>query len=139
MTGKTFVDTNILVYAENADQGRKHERSRELILDLWDTQSGVLSIQVLQEFYVVTTRKLPVPLSSRAALEIVEQYLTWQVVDNTGSLLLAACSLADKHRLSFWDALIVQAALGAGCARLLTEDLNHGQQFGELTVVNPFR
>ena len=79
------------------------------------------------------------PLSSSKALEIVEEYLTWTVVENTGALLTAAIRLQTKAQLSFWDAMIIQAAIEAGCERLFSEDLNHGQQFGSLTIVNPFK
>lgn len=135
----SFVDTNILVYAEDRDAGRRHEVARDLVLDLWNSREGVLSVQVLQEFYVTVTRKLKKPLSAEKAAEIVEEYLTWTVVENTKPLLRAALALQDKAQLSFWDAMVVQAALDARCEQLLTEDLNAGQRFGGLTVVNPFR
>jgi predicted nucleic acid-binding protein len=135
----SFVDTNILVYAEDQDAGRKHEVARDLILDLWNSRGGVLSVQVLQEFYVTVTRKLKKPLSAAKAAEIVEEYLTWTVVENTKPLLRAALVLQDKAQLSFWDAMVVQAALDARCDRLLTEDLNAGQRIGGLTIVNPFK
>lgn len=135
----SFVDTNILLYAEDRDAKSKHERSRDLVLELWDNRDGVVSVQVLQEFYVNATRKLKKPLSTSKALEIVEEYLTWTVVENTSALLTAAIRLQTKAQLSFWDAMIVQAAIEAGCERMYSEDLNHGQRYGSLIVVNPFR
>jgi predicted nucleic acid-binding protein len=135
----SFVDTNILVYAEDRDAKSKHEIARELILQLWDDRDGVLSVQVLQELYVSVTRKLKKPLSSAKALAIVEEYLTWTVVENTGRLLIEAIALQQRAQLSFWDALVVQAAIEAGCDRLYSEDLNAGQKFGAVTVVNPFK
>ena len=134
----SFVDTNVLVYAEDRDAADKHERARDLIIGLWDEQGGVVSVQVLQEFYVNVTRKLKKPLTSKKALAIIEEYLTWTVVENTGRLLTNAIDLQQKARLSFWDAMIVQAALDSGCDRLYSEDLNTGQRFGSLVVVNPF-
>lgn len=134
-----FVDANVLVYAEDRDAGDKHLIARDLVADLWRTGDGVLSIQVLQEFFVTVTRKLPRPLRPTEALAIVEQYLTWRVVENTGDLLLAGIRLASDLKISFWDALVVQAARTERCDRLLTEDLNHGQRIGDLTIVNPFR
>lgn len=134
----TFVDTNILVYAEDRDAGRKHTVARDLIKDLWHSGEGVLSIQVLQEFYVNVTRKVPHPLSPGDALSIVEQYLSWRVVENTGDLLLAGIRLASMLKVSFWDALMIQAARMSRCDRLLTEDLNHGQRIGDLVIINPF-
>jgi len=135
---KTFVDTNVLVYAEDLDAGEKHERSVRLVTELWRSGEGVVSIQVLQELFVTLTRKVKRPLSPARARRIVEQYLTWTVVDNDGPLLLAAIDLSSSSRISFWDAAVVHAARVSGCARLLTEDLNHGQTYGDVTVVNPF-
>ena len=134
----SFVDTNILVYAEDRDAGSKHTIARDLVADLWRSGEGVLSVQVLQEFFVTVTRKMPRPLGFDETLAIVEQYLTWRVVENTGNLLLASIRLASTLKVSLWDALILQAARGERCDRLWTEDLNHGQRVGDLTIVNPF-
>lgn len=133
-----FVDTNILVYAEDRDAGSKHTIARDLVADLWRSGEGVLSIQVLQEFFVTVTRKMSRPLPPEEALVIIEQYLTWRVVENTGDLLLASIRMASALKVSFWDALILQAAHVERCDRLWTEDLNHGQRVGGLTIVNPF-
>jgi len=139
MIAPIFVDTNVLVYAEDLDAGAKHETSRGILLDLWDSGDGVVSVQVLQEYFVTVTRKMKRPMEPREALDAVGQYLTWECVENTGALLLGAIRLAEAARLSFWDAMVVQAARQAGCRTLLTEDLNHGQRFGDLQVVSPFR
>ena len=135
---QSFVDTNILVYAEDRDAGRKHEVARDLVVDLWNSRDGVLSIQVLQELYVTLTRKVRRPLSAARAAELVHEYLAWRVVDNSGSLLVGALVLQQKASLSFWDALIVEAASASGCQRLYSEDLNPGQRFGGVEIVNPF-
>ncbi len=134
----TFVDTNILVYAEDRDAGEKHEAARDLITDLWHSGDGVVSVQVLQEFFVNVTRKVPRPVDPVEARAIVEQYLTWRVVQNTGALLLAGIRLASSLQISFWDALLIQAALDEGCERIWTEDLSHGRRVGDLTILNPF-
>jgi len=134
----SFVDTNILVYAEDRDAKTKHEVARDLIVQLWNDRAGVLSVQVLQEFYVTVTRKLKKPLSNPKALEVLEEYLTWNVVENTGKLLTTAIELQQKAHLSFWDAMVVQAAIDAQCDTLYSEDLNAGQRFGSLVIVNPF-
>jgi predicted nucleic acid-binding protein len=133
-----FVDTNVLVYAEDRDAKTKHEVARDLLVRLWDAREGVLSVQVLQEFYVSVTRKLKKPVTSAQALDIIEEYLTWTVVENTGHLLVEAIALQQRARLSFWDSLIVQAAIEAGCDRLYSEDLTAGLKFGSVVVVNPF-
>jgi predicted nucleic acid-binding protein len=135
----SFVDTNVLIYAEDRDAKAKHVIARDLVGSLWDSQDGVLSVQVLQEFYVNVTRKLNKPLASAPALEIVRQYLTWTIVENTGKLLTDAAELQQKAQLSFWDAMIVQAAVDAGCERLYSEDMNAGQRFGSVLIVNPFK
>lgn len=137
-TVPAFVDANILVYAEDRDAGSKHKVARDLVADLWRSGEGVLSIQVLQEFFVTVTRKMPHPLRPDEALAIVEQYLTWRVVENTGDLLLGGIRLASTLKVSFWDALVVQAARLERCDRLWTEDLNHGQRVGDLVILNPF-
>jgi predicted nucleic acid-binding protein len=135
----SFVDTNILIYAEDRAAGKKHELAKALVLDLWNTADGVLSVQVLQEFYVNVTRKLKKPLSSAKARQIIDEYLTWTVVENTKSLFTSALQLHHDAQLSFWDAMVVQAAISSGCDRLYTEGLNAGQRFGSLTLVNPFK
>jgi predicted nucleic acid-binding protein len=134
----TFVDTNILVYAEDRDAGSKHTIARDLVAGLWRSEQGVLSVQVLQELFVTVTRKVPRPLGPDKALAIVEQYLTWRVVENTRDLLLGAIRRASRLKVSFWDALILEAALVEGCDCLWTEDLHHGQRIDDLVVVNPF-
>ena len=135
----SFVDTNILIYAEDRDAKGKHDVARSLIMDLWGSREGVVSVQVLQEFYVNVTKKLKKPLTVAKAKGIIEEYLTWTVVDNTGRMVLDAIDLQRKAQLSFWDSLIVQAAIQAGCDRLYSEDMNAGQRFGPVTVVNPFK
>lgn len=135
----SFVDTNILVYAEDRDAKAKHDIARDLVLDLWNDRQGVLSVQVLQEFYVTVTRKLKKPLRATDALDVVREYLTWTVVENTKSLLVQAIDLQQRAQLSFWDAMVVQAAIQAGCDRLYSEDLNAGQRFDSVIVVNPFK
>lgn len=134
----SFVDTNVLVYAEDADAGRKRDVARDLLIDLWKTRQGVVSVQVLQEFYVTVTRKLPQPLPPGRAREIVREYLAWTVVPGTPALLDAALDLHQRTGLSFWDAMIVQAAMEAGCGQVFSEDMGDGQRYGHVTVVNPF-
>jgi predicted nucleic acid-binding protein len=135
----SFVDTNILIYAEDRDAKTKHDVARDLVLGFWDGRDGVLSVQVLQEFFVNVTRKLKKPLAPAKALDIVREYLTWTVVENTGKLLVDAIALQQKAQLSFWDALVVQAAIDSGCDKLYSEDLNPGQRYGSVLVVNPFK
>ena len=134
----TFVDANVLLYAHDRSAGSKHEVARELLSRLWGSRSGVLSTQVLQEFYVNATRKLPRPMSASAARRIVARYSNWPVHHIRPADIIAASELEKRHRLSFWDALVIISAVRAGAANLATEDLQHGRQIAGLVVLNPF-
>lgn len=134
-----FVDTNVLVYAHDPRAARKAEIAQVDLTRLWMAGNGALSTQVLQEFYSVATGKLRPALHAARAREIVTNYTEWAVVETTPQLIVSASLLHERHSISFWDALIVEAALLAGADTLLTEDLQHGRQFGDLTVHNPFR
>ncbi len=138
MTGKLFVDTNVLVYAHDASAGRKHEIARSLLENLWRNRSGVVSTQVLQELYVNVRRIAVNPMKPGAARQLIEDYMAWQVVVNDAQAIIEAIKFEKRYRISFWDALIVQAANAADVGALLTEDLNHGQRYGEVQAVNPF-
>lgn len=137
MTGKCFLDSNILVYAHDRGSDGKHERARDLVERLWTERTGVLSTQVLQEFYVNIRRKAKRPLATGEAARIVEDYLRWEVVVNSGDSILQAFLLEDRFQISFWDALIIQAATTVGVKTLYSEDLNHNQVYGLVRVVNP--
>ena len=134
----TFVDTNVLVSAHDRSETRKQPLAQMLLEGLWTSRTGSLSTQVLQEFYVVATRKLDPPMSRRAAREIVALYAAWPLVQVDLSLILAASQLQERHKLSFWDAVVVEAARRAGATRLVTEDLQGGRQIGGVLIENPF-
>ena len=139
MSGKpTFVDTNVLVYAYDADSGAKHTMARERLEELWENESGSISTQVLQEFYVTVTRKLTRPMSRRSAREVIATYATWPVRRPEVDDLVEASELEERHHLSFWDALIVVAARRSGAEVLLTEDMQEGRRFDGLLVASPF-
>ena len=137
MNGKAFVDTNILVYAHDRAAGDKHTRARELVESLWQTRSGVISTQILQELAVNLRRKVTTPLDVRSTSDIVTDYLTWQVITNDGNSILTALKLQDRYQLSFWDALVVAAAQLAEVTILYSEDLADGQRLGSVRVINP--
>lgn len=139
MSDKYFVDTNILMYAHDKAAGAKHERARALVEELWRDRAGVISTQVLQELAVNLRRKTAKPLDAKGAREVVADYLTWQVVVNGGDSILEALELETRYQISFWDALIVQAAQSAGTHVLYSEDLSDGQLYGAVRVVNPLR
>jgi predicted nucleic acid-binding protein len=138
MGDKYFVDTNILMYAHDAAAGEKHQRAKALIKELWATREGVVSTQVLQELTVNLRRKVKKPLDAKATRDIVSDYLAWQVVVNTGESILEALDLESRHQVSFWDALVIQAAHAAGAEILYSEDLSDGQRYGTVRVKNPF-
>ena len=134
----TFVDTNVLVYAYDADAGTKHDVARTLVSRLWRERSAVLSTQVLQEFYVTVTRKVRRPLPRSKAREIVSAYRSWPVQGIEVDDIVAASELEERHRFSFWDALIVVAAGRAGAVRLVSEDLQAGRSVEGVRFENPF-
>jgi predicted nucleic acid-binding protein len=136
---RTFVDTNVLLYAYDVGAGDKRGRAAELIRGLWRSRTGVLSTQVLQEFYVNATRKLPAPLDRQAAANVLRTYAAWPVHGVTHADVLEAVRVEGEHHLSFWDALIVVAAARSGARRLATEDLNHDQVIEGVRIENPFR
>jgi predicted nucleic acid-binding protein len=138
MGDKYFVDTNILIYAHDTAAGAKHERARAIIEELWRNRSGVVSTQVLQELTVNLRRKAGRPLDGKKTREIVADYLSWHVVVNGGESILEALDLEERYRISFWDALVIHAALVSGAEILYSEDLSHGQVYGSVQVVNPF-
>ena len=135
----TFVDTNILVYAHDSKDETRNLVARKLLADLWKTRSGVLSTQVLIEFYSVITRKLRPAIPAQEARAAVATYAEWCAIPTDPTLVIEASQLAEEHTLSFWDALIVAAAKRSGARLLLSEDLQHGRTFGYLRVENPFQ
>ena len=137
--GKIFVDTNILVYGHDADAGQKHGVARSVLGELWDSRTGVLSVQVLQEFYVTLTRKVLHPLPSNYVRNIIQDYLSWQIEVNDPLSILAASRLEGNYKISFWDALIVAAASKSKATKILTEDLQAGQSIEGILIVNPFK
>ncbi len=136
---RRFVDTNIWVYDldESPEEAAKH-RIAGLLLDE-DPDRLVLSTQVLQELYVAITRKLRQPLTLELAARAVASLTRLNVVAVDTSIVLAAIETSRDAVISFWDALLIEAARSAGCERLLTEDLSHGQVIRGILIENPFR
>ena len=135
---KVFLDTNIIIYAYDVTAGRKYETAGDLCANMWEKGTGVISTQVLQEFFVTVTRKIPTPLDTATAKEIVRDLLTWTVIVNDGTTILGAIDLHAKYGYSFWDSLIIQAALEGGAGTLFSEDLSPGQKINDLIITNPF-
>jgi predicted nucleic acid-binding protein len=139
MSDRIFVDSNILVYAHDADAGEKHAAAAQAVADLWESRNGILSTQVLQELYITLTRKVTSPVTGTVARRLIRNYLTWDLVLNDGAIILHAGEIEENYHLSFWDALIVAAAYSKNAAVILTEDLNHGQSIEGISIRNPFR
>lgn len=137
MNGRTFVDSNVLIYAHDFKATKKNPIAKAVLFDLWNEGTGVLSMQVLQEFYVNVTRKIPSPLPKDSARSVVSNYAVWCV--ETGPAEIAtAFRIEDEARIGFWDALIVSSAVKSGAARILSEDLNAGQLISGIPIENPF-
>jgi predicted nucleic acid-binding protein len=132
-----FVDTNVLVYAHDASAGLKHERALALTESLWETRTGCLSIQVLEEFYVTVTRKVARPLASEAAAQIVADLAAWRVHTPEVADVLAAVEIHRRYGISFWDGLVIQSAVRLGCQSIWSEDLNPSKIYAGIPVLNP--
>ena len=138
MSGRSFVDTNVLVYCFDLREAAKRKRALAILEGEADVGDLVLSTQVLQEFYVAVTRKLKRPLSGAEAAAAVAELAKLSIVQIDLAMVLASIADCQSHQLSLWDTLILRAALSASCDRVLTEDLQHGYVFETLRVENPF-
>ena len=138
MNGSVFFDTNVLVYLYDTDSPQKQDKAKALLEEHGVSGNAFLSTQVLQEFYVNVSRKFARRLSHEDTLEATTSLSRLPLVQVDVPLILAAVSLGKQVQVHFWDALIIQAALRAGCQRLLTEDLQHGRVIGDLRIENPF-
>lgn len=134
---RCFVDTNLLVYAYDLTAGEKRERARALLSELWDSGQGCLSVQVLQEFFVNVTRKVPKPIDADAAAAVITDLSYWHVHQPGPPDVLAAIDLHRRAGVSFWDAMILRSAVALGCEIVYSEDLNPGQRYDGARVHNP--
>jgi len=134
---RKFVDTNVLVYAHDVTAGGKRERARALLEELWNTREGCLSVQVLQEFFVTTTRKIPKPLETSAAAQIIDDLARWHVHAPAAPDVLAAIDIRQLAQVSFWHAMIIRSAQELGCRTLYSEDLSD-QMYVGVRASNPF-
>lgn len=135
---REFVDASVLVYAHDRTAGDKHARAVELMDRLWLEETGQLSVQVLQEFFVTITRKVAEPLDAQAAEALVKEFKAWPVFSPATDDVLAAIAASRSARLSFWDAMILHAAAESGCEICWSEDLNDGQRWRGVQIRNPF-
>lgn len=135
---REFVDTNVLVYAHDVSAGSKHTRAKHLLAALWAGGNGCLSTQVLQEFYVNITRKVPRPLSQEIARQRIEELSTWLIHSPTPEDVIEAIRRQQTSQLAFWDAMILISAARLDCHTVWSEDLNAGQVIAGATVKTPF-
>ncbi len=135
---KVFLDTNIVVYAYDVSAGNKHRIAEDIIDGLWRSGVGIISVQVLTEFFVTITTKIPNPMDREVAREIVRDFLKWDVVVNDGESVLKTIDILTRYQYSFWDSMIIQAAVKGNAALLLSEDLIDGQVINGVRIKNPF-
>ena len=133
-----FVDTNVLVYAYDNSNAQKQEKAKQLLQQLWQQQTGCISIQVLQEFFVTVTRKLANPVTPAEASQIIADFGLWRVHQPQVEDVLSAIHIQQQYQLSFWDSMIIRSANQLGCHILWTEDLNEGQKIEGGAIQSPF-
>ena len=138
MKDRTFFDTNILVYGFDNSNQEKYEVASGFIIQAYQKGVGVISTQVLKEFYVTVTQKIPQKMDMADAEQAIRDFSMWMVVETNVALILKAIDIQRRHSLSFWDALIISAAFSGNASTVLTEDLNHGQVIEGISIRNPF-
>lgn len=137
MPDRSFLDSNVLIYTDDASSPGKQRTALDLVAACRRRNEGVVSLQVLQEYFAISTRKLGVdPVVARRKLELFAQL---SLVATDLDDVLAAIDLHRLHQISFWDALIIRSALQARCVRLWSEDLQHGRRINGLEIANPFK
>lgn len=132
----SFLDTNVLLYAFDDGAAQKQRVARRMIEELGRTRTGVLSTQVLIELFHTLTRKFKI--SRKTASLMTSAFCEWQVIESDTPLVLHSMARATEQQLSIWDAMVVEAALKSGATTLYSEDMQHGQRMGSLTIINPF-
>ena len=137
MSGRIFLDTNIVVYLFDTDSPIKQRRARE-ILSGGDRGRIIISTQVLEEFYVCVTRKLAEPLDAKVAYRAVKDLAALFVLQIDVAMIISAISRSQRDQLSFWDSLIIEAAIVGGATILYSEDLQHGRRIENIRIENPF-
>ena len=138
MSANYFVDTNILVYARDSSEPDKQPEAKQLMAYLWANESGRISVQVMNEYYVTVTQKLKPGLSKEEARSDLRALALWQPLEMSKTLIESSWDIQDRYGYSWWDTLIISSALFFDCRYLLSEDMQHEQEIGSLTIINPF-
>lgn len=136
---KVFVDTNVIVYAYDKDADKKHKIAASIMKDLWHSGLGIISTQVLQEFFVTLTNKIPKPLKVSVVRETVKRLSRWDVVLIDVDTIIRATEIQERYKYSFWDSLIIASAIGSGAKAIFSEDLADGQTIQGVIIKNPFK
>ena len=138
MRARDFFDTNILIHAADRSEPGKQSQARRLLKNAIENETGVVSVQVLGEFFYVVTRRIPNPLLVEQAEEVINRVAVLPVVELDRDLVLRAMDTHKEYGITYWDSLIVAAAERGGCTRIFSEDLNSGQSYHGIVVVDPF-
>jgi predicted nucleic acid-binding protein len=138
MSVSVFVDTNILVYARNASEPEKQVIANDWIVQLWQNRSGKISYQCLNEYYVTVTQRLKSGLSKETARTDIKNLRAWSPTSVDQIVIESAWTIQDRCSFSWWDSLILSAAQKLDCQIILSEDMQHQQQVGNLQIINPF-
>jgi len=138
MSVKCFVDTNILVYSRDASEPDKQAKARQWLTQLWQQETGRISAQVMNEYYVTVTQKLKPGLSREQARSDLRALGVWQPLEISTHLIESAWEVQDQYAYSWWDSLVIASALFLDCHYLLSEDMQHEQSVGTLKIINPF-
>ena len=138
MSANCFVDTNILVYARDSSEKEKQPKAARWLESLWRNENGKISVQVMNEYYVTVTQKLKPGLSKQQARADLRALTVWQPLEISTNLIEASWDIQDHYNYSWWDSLVITSAQFLGCVYLISEDMQHMQQLGDLTIINPF-
>ena len=138
MSVNYFVDTNILVYARDSNESEKQPIAKQWLTHLWQQESGRISAQVLNEYYVTVTQKLKPGLSREQARADIRALAVWQPLEISTKLIEASWDIQDQYAYSWWDTLVITSSLFLDCKYLLSEDMQHEQKINNLTIINPF-
>ena len=138
MNGNIFIDTNIVVYAFDASDEKKHKTAGRLLNDAFRSKDVAISTQVLKEFFVTVTKKIQRKMDLLEAKEIIKRLALLQVVETTVPLVLRGIDIQRENRISFWDAIIVAAAGASNCTTILSENLSHDTIIEGIHIKNPF-